>query len=90
MSNGWYLRVGTASCDIDATIDHQKPIRLIPVAPCKFVSGDGNVTMSFNEGKWGDEMSMSIYPTGARPRSWSCLPGSRSAEDGSMTPALTD
>lgn len=62
MSNGWYMRVRTATRYIDATIDNEKPIRLIPVAPYKFVSGDGTVTMHFNEGNWGDEMSMSYMP----------------------------
>lgn len=62
MSNGWYLRVRTAPRYIEATIDNEKPIRLVPVAPYKFVSGDGTVTMHFNEGNWGDEMSMSYMP----------------------------
>lgn len=62
MSNGWHMKVRTAPRYIDATIDQQKPIRLIAVAPYRFVSGDGSVTMSFNEGNWGDEMSMSYMP----------------------------
>lgn len=62
MSNGWSMRVRTAPRHIDATIDDRQPIRLIPVSPYKFVSGDGNVTMHFNQGIWGDEMVMSYIP----------------------------
>lgn len=62
MSNGWYLQVRTAPRYIDASIDRQPPIRLVQVSPYKFVSGDGNVTMRFNEGNWGDEMVMSYVP----------------------------
>lgn len=62
MSNGWYMRVRTATRHIDVTIDEQKPLRLVPVAPYRFVSGDGNVTMEFNRGNWGDEMMMSYVP----------------------------
>lgn len=62
MSNGWRLRVRTASRYIDATIDNEKPMRLIPVAPYKFASADGNVTMEFNQGSEGDDMTMSYVP----------------------------
>lgn len=62
MSNGWHLRVETARRYITATIDDEKPIRLIPVSRYKFVSGDRNVTMEFNRGSWGDEMMMSYVP----------------------------
>ena len=62
MSNGWNLRVRTASRYIDAIIDDQQPLRLIPVAPYRFVSGDGNVTMDFNRGSTGDDMEMSYRP----------------------------
>lgn len=62
MSNGWYLRVRTASNYIDAVIDDQPPLRLIPIAPYRFASGDGNVTMDFNRGSTGDDMEMSYLP----------------------------
>ena len=62
MSNGWRLNVRTASRYIDATIDQRKPIRLIAVAPYKFASRDGNVTMDFNQGNWGEDMTMSYVP----------------------------
>jgi hypothetical protein len=62
MSNGWNLRVQTTSRYIDAIIDNQPPLRLVPVAPYRFVSGDGNVTMDFNRGSGGDDMEMSYVP----------------------------
>lgn len=62
MSNGWRLKVETSTRHIDATIDKQKPIRLVAVAPYQFVSRDGNVTMDFNRGRYGDEMLMSYVP----------------------------
>jgi len=62
MSNGWYLRVRTGQRHIDATIDNEKPMRLYAVAPYKFASSDGNVNMEFNEGTWGDDMTMSYKP----------------------------
>lgn len=62
MSNGWRLKVRPSSRSIDATIDRQKPMRLVAVTPSKFVSGDGNVTMEFNRGDLGDEMTMSYSP----------------------------
>ena len=62
MSNGWRLNVETSTRHIDAAIDRQKPMRLVAVAPYKFVSRDGNVTMDFNLGAWGDEMVMSYVP----------------------------
>ncbi|MGX4641496.1 hypothetical protein [Massilia sp. SYSU DXS3249] len=62
MSNGWRLKVATATRHIDAAIDKQKPMRLLAVAPYKFVSRDGNVTMDFNRGAYGDEMLMSYVP----------------------------
>lgn len=62
MSNGWFLRVSTTSSYINATIDNEKPMRLLAVAPDKFVSGDGNVTMEFNRGDSGDDMVMSYVP----------------------------
>ncbi|QOY96081.1 hypothetical protein IM543_09755 [Massilia sp. UMI-21] len=62
MSNGWYLRVLTSARHIDAIIDDQPPLRLMPVAPYRFVSGDGNVTMDFHRGQTGDDMTMSYVP----------------------------
>ena len=63
MSNGWYLRVNTAAHHIDATIDKQAPMRLIPVSRYKFVTGDGNVIMEFAKGSSGDDMVMSYRPS---------------------------
>ena len=62
MSNGWYLAVRTTSRYIDATIDNQRPIRLVASAPYRFASGDGNVRMDFNRGDYGDDMLMSYVP----------------------------
>jgi hypothetical protein len=62
MSNGWYLRVRTGSRHIDATIDNQPPLRLLAVAPYKFASPGGRVTMEFNRGNEGDDMLMSYMP----------------------------
>lgn len=62
LSNGWYMRVIPSRRYIDATIDDQKPIRLVAVAPYRFVSGDGNVTMEFNRGDDGEDMRMSYVP----------------------------
>lgn len=62
MSNGWYLRVRPASRSIEAIIDDQPPITLVAVAPYRFVSGDGNVTMDFNRGRDGEDMRMSYVP----------------------------
>ena len=62
MSNGWYLKVRTAPRYIIATIDKQQPMRLLAVAPYKFVSRDGSVTMDFNQGTWGEDMTMSYIP----------------------------
>lgn len=62
MSNGWYLRVFTSARHIDAVIDDQPAIRLVAVAPYRFVSGDGNVTMDFNRGNDGEDMRMTYVP----------------------------
>ena len=64
MSNGWYLEVRPASRYIDATIDDEHPMRLVQVAPYRFASGDGKVTMHFNRGFSGDDMEMSYLPEG--------------------------
>jgi len=62
MSNGWRLKVRPSSRFISAAIDNQKPIRLVQVEPDKFVSNDGRVTMQFNLGDSGDDMTMSYIP----------------------------
>lgn len=62
MSNGWRMKVRTGTRYIDATIDRQKPLRLFAVAPYQFSSPDGNVTMEFNRGDWGEDMLMSYVP----------------------------
>jgi hypothetical protein len=59
MSNGWRLKVRPASRYIDATIDRQKPMRLLAVSADKFISNDGSVTMEFNQGDRNNEMTMS-------------------------------
>lgn len=68
MSNGWNLRVRGTPRYIDATIDSEKPIRLVPVSSDKFVSGDGNVTMEFNRGASREDMLMSYVPDPKDPR----------------------
>jgi hypothetical protein len=62
MSNGWRLKVKPSSSFINAVIDNEKPIRLVQVERDKFVSGDGRVSMQFNLGEWGDDMTMSYVP----------------------------
>ena len=62
MSNGWRLKVEPGSRHILATIDRQKPMRLLALSRDKFVSRDGNVTMEFNQGSYGDDMTMSYVP----------------------------
>lgn len=62
MSNGWNLDVRTTPRYIDAAIDREAPIRLLPVAPYRFASRDGNVTMEFNRGVDGEDMMMSYIP----------------------------
>ena len=62
MSNGWFMKVRTASRYIDATIDNEKPMRLLAVSSDKFVSRNGNVVMEFNRGEAGDDMLMSYRP----------------------------
>ena len=61
MQNGWQLDVRGYPQYIDATIDNEKPIRLRAVSKNKFVSGDGNVVMEFNQGT-GDDMKLSYVP----------------------------
>lgn len=62
MTNGWNLRVHAGRREIEATIDNEKPMRLLAVSSSKFVSADGNVTMEFNLGPSGDDVRMSYMP----------------------------
>ncbi|MES2759918.1 MAG: hypothetical protein V4693_21305 [Pseudomonadota bacterium] len=62
MSNGWFLKVRPSSRYIDAAIDSEKPMRLLALSPDKFVTADGNVTMEFNLGVYGEDMMMSYVP----------------------------
>lgn len=62
MSNGWRMKVDPASDGIVAQIDKQRPMRLIAMAKDKYVSRDGNVSMEFNKGEYGDQMVMSYVP----------------------------
>ena len=66
MQNGWQLDVRGYPQYIDATIDNEKPIRLRAVSKNKFVSGDGNVVMEFNQGT-GDDMKLSYVPDPSKP-----------------------
>ena len=52
----------TASRYIDARIDNEKPMRLRALSEDKFVSRDGSVIMQFNQGKYGEDMTMSYIP----------------------------
>jgi hypothetical protein len=66
MSNGWQLQVSGKPEYIDATIDAEKPMRLKALSKNKFVSGDGNVTMEFNQGG-ADDMKMTYAPDPSKP-----------------------
>lgn len=66
MANGWQLEVRGKPDYIDATIDTEKPMRLRAVSKNKFVSGDGNVTMEFNQGPAHD-MTLSYVPDPSKP-----------------------
>lgn len=66
MANGWRLEVRGRPEYIDATIDSEKPMRLKAVSKNKFVSGDGNVTMEFNQ-RTGDDMKLSYIPDPSKP-----------------------
>jgi hypothetical protein len=63
MSNGWSLHVRPASRGLVAKIDDEPPMRLIAVSADRFVTADGNVAMEFNQGIFGDEMTMSYVPS---------------------------
>ena len=66
MANGWRLEVRGRPEYIDATIDTEKPMRLKAVSKNKFVSGDGNVIMEFNQ-RTGDDMKLSYAPDPSKP-----------------------
>lgn len=66
MANGWRLEVRGRPEYIDATIDTEKPMRLKAVSKNKFISGDGNVTMEFNQGS-GNDMKLSYVPDPSKP-----------------------
>jgi hypothetical protein len=63
LSNGWRLKVERVSRRyIETRIDNQRTMRLHAVSQDKFVSRNGNVTMQFNQGEGGDDMTMSYVP----------------------------
>ena len=63
LSNGWRMKVGHVSQRyIDTRIDNQKTMRLYAVAQDKFVSRNGMVSMQFNQGEFGDGMTLSYVP----------------------------
>jgi hypothetical protein len=62
MANGWRLKVDPMTDGIVAQVDKQHPMRLIAYAPNKYVSRDGNVSMEFNLGTYGEDMLMSYVP----------------------------
>ena len=66
MANGWRMEVRGKPDYIDATIDTEKPMRLKPVSKNKFVTGDGNVVIEFNQGT-GDDMKLSYVPDPSKP-----------------------
>jgi hypothetical protein len=66
MSNGWHMEVRGKPEYIDATIDTEKPLRLKAVSKNKFVSGDGNVVMEFNQNS-SDDMKLSYAPDPSKP-----------------------
>jgi hypothetical protein len=63
MSNGWRMNVKSASRGIVAKIDDQPPMRLIALSADRYVTADGNVAMEFNQGTFGDDMTMSYVPS---------------------------
>jgi len=62
MSNGWRMKVAPADDGIVATIDKQRPIRLVALSADRYTSRDGNVWMEFNRGRYGEDMRMSYVP----------------------------
>jgi hypothetical protein len=63
MSNGWRLKVQPATRGIVATIDNERPMRLIALSADRYATADGNVAMEFNRGDSGDDMTMSYVPS---------------------------
>lgn len=68
MSNGWRLQVESGGNGIEARIDRQRSMHLIALGPSDYVTRDGNVAMTFNLGKDGDEMLMSYVPSSSLRR----------------------
>ena len=63
LSNGWRLKVEPVSRRfIEARIDRQRPMRLYAVSKDTFVSRNGMVTMQFDQGESGDDMTLSYVP----------------------------
>ena len=63
LSNGWRLKVEPLSLRlIEVRIDNQKPMRLRAVSQDTFVSRNGMVTMQFDQGVSGDDMTLSYVP----------------------------
>jgi hypothetical protein len=62
LSNGWRMKVTPSRDGVVAQIDKQTPMRLVALTPDKFVSRDGNVSMTFNRGPDQDQMLMSYVP----------------------------
>ena len=62
MSNGWRMKVVPANDGIVATIDKQRPIRLVALSADCYTTRDGNVWMEFNRGRYGEDMLMSYVP----------------------------
>jgi len=62
MSNGWRMKVDSASDGITAQINKERPIRLIALSTDLYATRDGNVTMQFNRGPLGEDMLMSYVP----------------------------
>ena len=63
LSNGWRLKVEPVSRRyIEARIDRQRPMRLYAVSKDTFVSRNGMVTMQFDQGASGDDMTLSYVP----------------------------
>lgn len=63
LSNGWRLKVEPLSRrTIEARIDKRRPMLLHAVSADTFVSRNGMVTMQFNQGESGDDMTLSYVP----------------------------
>jgi hypothetical protein len=63
LSNGWRLKVEPVGRRyIDARIDNRRAMRLHAVSKDTFVSRNGMVTMQFNQGESGDDMTLSYVP----------------------------